>query len=424
MTEEFLHYIWKYKLYDLPVKLVSGENISIIETGQHNTNAGPDFFNSKIKIGQTLWAGNVEIHIKSSDWYAHKHQNDKSYDNIILHVVYENNKDIKRKNGEIIPVIEMKDKINEGLYDRYEAFMASRTDIACQLQIQDVDRFVINSWLDRLLIERLEQKATEVKERLEFNGNNWEQTFYEFMARNFGFKINAVPFELLSQSLPLLYLGKHKNNIHQIEALLFGQAGLLSVQCNDRYFIDLKKEYEFLQRKFSLIPIDPHLWRFMRLRPSNFPTIRIAEFADLIYKSSHLFSKILECEKFSDLLPLFNVSPSSYWNDHYTFGKKSTKRKKSLGKNAIHLIAINTIIPFVFVYGRIKNEQKYIDRALKFLDQIPGESNGIIKKWEELGLSTHTAFNTQALLQLRNNYCNKKMCLQCGIGNTLLRQEK
>ncbi len=420
MTEEFLHYIWKFKHFQLPINLVSGESVSILDPGQHNTNAGPDFFNSRIKIGNTVWAGNVEIHIKSSDWFAHKHQENKAYDNIILHVVFENDRDIKRQNGEIIPVIQMKGKINDALYDRYEAFMRSKNEVACNLQIQGVDRFLINNWVDRLLVERLEQKATEVKERLAFNGNNWEQTFYEFMARNFGFKTNAVAFELLSQSLPLLYLGKHKNSKLQIEALLFGQSGLLSTKCNDKYFLELKKEYEFLQRKFSLIPIDPHLWRFMRMRPSNFPTIRIAEFADLIFKSSHLFSKILEVEKFPDLLPLFDVSPSEYWYDHYTFGKTSTKRKKRLGKNAIYLIAINTIVPFIFVYGRLKNEQKYIDRALKFLDQIPGESNTIIKKWEEMGMNTHTAFNTQALIQLKNNYCIKKRCLQCSIGNALL----
>ncbi|NOX45739.1 MAG: DUF2851 family protein [Chlorobi bacterium] len=424
MTEEFLHYIWKFKLYGLPVKLVTGEQISILETGQHNFNSGPDFFNAKIKIGKTLWAGNVEIHIKSSDWFAHKHQNDKAYDNIILHVVYENDKNIKRKNGESIPVVEMKGVINRALFERYQVFMTAKTGIPCQTHIHEVDRFIINNWLDRLLVERLEQKATEVDERLKFNGNNWEQTLYEFMARNFGFKVNAVPFELLSQSLPLIYLGKHKNNKHQIEALLFGQAGLLSGNCNDEYFVDLKKEYEFLKRKFSLIPIDPHLWRFMRLRPSNFPTIRIAEFADLIFKSSHLFSNILECEKFSNLLPLFDVKPSTYWDNHYTFGKESTKRKKKLGKAAIHLIAINTIIPFVFIYGRIKNEQKYIDRALKFLDQIPGESNSIVKKWEEMGMGTQTAFNTQALLQLKNSYCNKKRCLDCSIGNALLLIDK
>ncbi len=423
MTEEFLHYIWKFKHFQLPINLVSGESVSILDPGQHNTNAGPDFFNSRIKIGNTIWAGNVEIHVKASDWYNHNHQNNKAYDNIILHIVFKNDKDIKRQNGETIPVIEMKGNINESLYDRYQSFMTSKSYVACNLLIQGVDRFLINNWIDRLLVERLEQKATEVKERLAFNGNNWEQTFYEFMARNFGFKTNAVAFELLSQSLPLMYLGKHKNNLYQIEALLFGQSGLLSTKCDDKYFIELKKEYEFLQRKFSLIPIDPHLWRFMRMRPSNFPTIRIAEFADLIYQSSHLFSKILEIEKFSDILPLFGVSPSEYWHDHYIFGKTSVKRTKKLGKNAIYLIAINTIIPFIFVYGSLKKEQKYIDRALRFLDQIPGESNSIIKKWKEMGMNTHTAFNTQALLQLQNNYCNKKRCLQCSIGNNLLNRK-
>ncbi|MBL7103841.1 MAG: DUF2851 family protein [Bacteroidales bacterium] len=422
MTEEFLHYIWKFRLFDQNIKLTTGEDCDIIDVGKHNKDSGPDFFNARIKTGDTIWAGNIEIHVKSSDWFVHDHQHDKAYDNIILHVVYIQDKVIKRRNGEVIPAIELKGKYNKTLFDRYSEFMTNRNWIPCEKMIFEVNRFILNNWLDRLMIERLENKAVEIEEQLKFNENNREQTFYEFLARNFGFKVNSVPFELLAKSLPLLYLGKHKNNKFQIEALLFGQAGLLSRSVKDEYFQDLKKEYKFLQKKFSLIPIDPHLWRFMRLRPSNFPTIRLAQFADLICNSSHLFSKILEVEKLNDMLQLFDVSVSEYWEDHYTFGKVSPKRKKKMGRNTINLIVINTIVPFIFIYGRIKNDQRYIDRSLKFLEQIPGETNAIIKKWEELSMSTRTAFNTQALLQLKNAFCNKKKCLECSIGNELLKK--
>ncbi|MCD4663778.1 MAG: DUF2851 family protein [Bacteroidales bacterium] len=421
MTEEFLYYIWKFRLFDQNINLTTGENIKIIDVGVHNLDSGPDFFNAKIKIGNTTWAGNIEIHVNSSDWLVHKHQNDKAYDNIILHVVLNNDRNIKRKNGEEIPALELKDKYKRDLYLRYQGFLTSRNWIPCEKILHSTDRFVLNNWLDRLMVERLEAKAIEIEEQLKFNGNNMEQTFYEFIARNFGFKVNSIPFELLAKSLPLTYLAKDKNNKYEIEALLFGQAGLLTGRFEDDYSKSLQKEYIFLQKKFNLTPIDPHLWRFMRLRPSNFPTIRLAQFAELIFKSSHLFSKILEEEKMNDLTNLFSVNVSDYWESHFTFKKSSPRRKKNLGKSAIYLIIINTIVPFLFVYGRIKNNQLFIDKALKFLDQIPGENNSVIKKWDLLGMSVRTAFNTQALLELKNNYCNKKKCLNCAIGNALLK---
>ncbi len=422
MTEEFLHYIWKFKLFRINSKLVSGETLEVINPGTHNFDSGPDFLNARIKIADTIWAGNVEVHIRSSDWFAHGHQNDEAYDNVILHVVYVDDKPVSRKSGEHIPVLELTGKFDDALYNRYQYFLNSRQWIPCEKFIQRAGRFIINNQLDRLLVERLEDKSNAIRERLRISGNNYEQTFYEFLARNFGFKVNSVPFEMTAKSLPLIYLGKHKNNRFQLEALLFGQAGLLEDEDGDEFYVKMRKEYLFLKKKFGLILIDGHLWRFMRLRPSNFPTVRLSQFAGLVHSSSHLFSRLLEIEKFPDLIPLFDISVSEYWQTHYTFGKKSVKRSKKLGKSAIHLIMINTVVPFLFVYGRLKNEQKYIDRALIFLDQLPGESNAIIRKWEELGMSTRTAYNTQALLQLKNKYCNRKRCLQCSIGNELLKE--
>ncbi len=370
-----------------------------------------------------MWAGNVEIHVHATDWKLHKHQFDQAYDNIILHVVFVEDKKISRKNGESIPTIEVAESFDIGLLKRYKNLMQSKNRIPCEFQIREVDRFKQNNWLDRLLIERLEIKSKGIEEKLEYNNNDWSETFYQHLASNFGFKVNAVPFELLARSLPLKILAKHKDNIKQVEALLFGQAGMLENNKVDKYYKGLIKEYDFLAGKYKLVPIDVHLWRFMRLRPVNFPTIRISQFAALIANSSHLFSKVLGNDSYSFLLNLFNVQASSYWNTHYTFGKETVGKSKKLGKTGIQLILINTVAPFLFIYGRKKNEQSFIDRALKLLDQIPGEKNAIIRMWSDIEMNTSTAFNTQALLHLKNNYCDKKLCLSCGIGHTILNQK-
>ncbi len=421
MTEEFLYYIWMFRLFDKDISTTSGESIKIIKTGERNTDSGPDFFNAKIKIGDTTWAGNVEIHVNSSDWYKHNHQENNAFDNIILHIVYQNDAIIKRKNSEIIPTIELNKKFDKKLYYRYKSFMTNKYWIPCQKLIGNVEEFNLNSWLERLLIERLEHKAKTIESTLNLNKNNWEQTFYQYLARNFGFNTNAEPFELLAKSLPVNHLAKHKNNQFQIASLLFGQAGLLETVFKDEYPNNLKKEYNFLRKKFSLKPVDGFLWKFLRLRPSNFPTIRIAQFANLIYKSSGLFSKIIKINTLNEVYKLFDISTSGYWDTHYIFDKPSAKRKKSLGNNALNLIIINTIVPFLFVYGLKKDSYSYKEKALQLLGQVPGEKNSIIRKWQELGLRVSTAYTTQSLLELKNYYCNEKKCLNCQIGNILLR---
>lgn len=422
MTEEFIHYLWKFRLLNPGLALVSGESLTIIDPGTHNTDSGPDFFNARIKIDDTIWAGNIEIHIQSSDWFAHKHHQDKAYDNIILHVVHENDRDIRLKKTGHVATLEVSGKYSFALYKRYHDFMSSRNWISCEKLIPEVERFVVNNWLDRLLVERLEMKSAEIIAQLRFNKNNWERTFYEFLARNFGFKVNTLPFDLLAKSISMNYLAKHRNSLLQIEALFFGHAGLIPTIPRDEYSQKLQSEYKFLQTKYHLTSMDPHLWRFMRMRPSNFPTIRIAQFACLVHRSSHLFSEILEANSIRDMISLFNVTASDYWKDHFHFGKKSVAKGKQLGKDSIHLIIINTVIPFMFVYGRSRGDHLLIDRCLRFLDQIPGESNRITRKWESLGLSCRTAFNTQALLQLKAEYCSGRKCLSCAIGNNLLKQ--
>lgn len=421
MTEDFLHYLWKYSLLDQPLLLNNGERCQVIKAGTHNSHAGPDFLDARIRIGETLWAGNVEIHINASDWYHHEHQKDDAYDNVILHVVFVEDKTVRRKSGEAIPTLELSGKFDTMLLRRYQTLMENKSWVACESLINTVDRMTQNAWLDRVLVERLEKRTREIAERLEFNKGDWAETFYQVLARNFGFRVNALPMELLARSLPVNVLAKHMDQPEQIEALLFGQSGLLAGKSRDRYFVQLKSEYLFLQKKYSLEPMDQHLWRFLRLRPSNFPTIRISQFSALIFRSSHLLSKVLSIDSVTELSDLFQCSASDYWTDHYTFGKLKKGKPKRLGKSGITLILINTVIPFLFAYGQQKGKADYTDRALKFLEKLPGESNSIIQQWAKFGLNTRSAFQTQALLELKRNYCDHKRCLQCGIGARLVR---
>ncbi len=422
MSEDFLHHIWKFKLFDqVNLLTIEKEAVEILKVGDHNYDAGPDFFNAKIKVGDTLWAGNIEVHINASDWKKHSHQNDKAYDNIILHVVKNADAKLYRSSGELIPTIEIGDRIGSKLFQNYLNFKSSNDWIPCEKQIATVPQILVNSTMDRLIIERLERKSKSIIDSLNLNHNDWEETFYQHLARNFGFKTNADPFQLLAKSLPSKILAKQKNSLLQIEAMLFGQAGLLNEHFEDKYPQQLQNEYAFLKQKFNLTSIEKHLWKYLRLRPVNFPTIRMAQFASLLVNSSHLFSKVMEIENGEDLKKIMNVTVSAYWETHFVFDKLAQRKTKHLGTEAVHTILINTIVPFLFVYGKYRAEEKYIDRALVFLEQIAGEKNAIISKWNTLKLPTKTAYFTQALLQLKNEYCNHKKCLKCTIGNFLLK---
>ena len=421
MTEEFLWYIWKFRLFDNnDLKTTDGESIQILKVGEYNSDAGPDFFNARIKIGTTMWAGNVEIHVNSSYWEKHFHQKDKAYNTIILHVVNEADMNLYRENGEPIPTLELKNRIPQNIFGKYLQFKSSKDWIPCEKQISSVDKFTLNHWLDRLLVERLERKSKAITDSLKQNKNNWEETFYQMLARNFGQKINSDPFELLAKSLPVSVIEKHKNNFLQIESLLFGVAGLLEKGFKDNYPNELQKEFRFLKQKFQLSSIDASLWKFMRLHPPNFPTIRISQFANLIYKSSHLFSKILEATTVAQIINLCNAETSEYWQTHYRFDKVSLKKNKKLGNTSIDTILINTIVTFLFVYGKEKGEEKFCDRALSFLEKLESENNSIIAKWKSIGINSKNSYETQALLQLKNEYCSKKKCLECSVGANLL----
>jgi hypothetical protein len=423
LREDFLHYVWRFKQFDFSqLKTTNGENIEIFQFGQYNTDGGPDFTNAQIQIGKTLWAGNVEVHIKASDWLKHMHGKNLAYNNVILHVVFEADTVITNSVGQPIPTLELNGRISLKLKNTYLKLLHEKAWIPCANQIGSVPDFTKTIWLDRMLIERLEQKTTIIAEALERNNNDWETTFYQMVARSFGLKINVEPFERLAQTIPLITLGKHKNSLFQLEALLFGQSGFLSGDFKEDYPNQLKKEYEFLKHKYQLTGIPKTMWQFLRLRPPSFPTIRIAQFAALIHQSSHLFSKILEAENIETIERLFEVQVSDYWQCHYVLDKESQKRKKSVGSSTVQLIIINTIIPALFLYGKFKSEERYKDKALKFLEQLPAENNKIIDEWQSLGFKANSAYHTQALLQLKKQYCDKKNCLSCSIGNSILKQ--
>jgi len=421
MNEYFLHHLWKLRLFHMQhLETVSGEKIEIIKTGLHNSDAGPDFFNAQLKIGGTIWAGNVELHLKSSGWRSHSHDQDPAYDNVILHVVYEHDEEIQRKDGSLLPTLELKNKFDERLWKNYQDLLSSHEWIPCQHRFTLVDAFTFDNWLDRLLTERLERKTESICAALNANKNNWEETFYHHLARNFGFRLNAIPFEMLAKSLPLVCLTRHKNRLDQVEALLFGMAGMLEKNFADEYPCTLHREFEFMKIKFGFEPIQGHQWKFLRLRPLNFPTIRLAQFAQLVHRSAHLFSKIMECEHVTDIENFFRVEVSHYWQSHFTFDKPSAKRAHPIGTGAIQNIIINTIVPFLFAFGRQRNSEIHVQRALSFLEQLPAENNSIINGWIEMGIRPGTAYRSQALLQLKNEYCSEKKCLTCSIGNKII----
>jgi hypothetical protein len=422
MKEDLLHFLWRTRRFDTSNLLTTaGESLEILHPGEYNANAGPDFTNARLRIGDLIWAGNVEMHLKASDWMAHNHQSDKAYENVILHVVSEEDRPVFRPNGQRIPCLEIQKRIPPKLNGLYHKLLNNAHWIPCQHFFAGAPEMTKSLWLDRLLVERLEQKTTAISNALQTNGNDWEETFYQFLARNFGLKVNAEPFESLAKSLPQLILAKHKDSLFQIEALLFGQAGMLAGNFEDEYPNRLKKEYGFLQKLHGLSPPGGVAWRFLRMHPGNFPTIRLAQFARLIHQSAHLFSKILVIDNQEDVENLFEVKLDGYWLTHYTFDQLSAKKNKTLGKSTVQLLTINTIAPFLFVYGKLRREEDFKTKALRLLEALPGERNAIISEWEKLGADTGSAYRTQALLQMKNEYCDKKRCLQCAIGSAILK---
>lgn len=422
MNEEFLNYLWLNKLLEFKKLSIkdSAESIDIIDAGSRNTDSGPDFFNAKIKIDSTIWAGNIEVHVKSSDWKMHKHQKDISYDNIILHVVYEDDLPVIRNNGERIPTIELKNAFDPQILLTYKSFIRNTSWIPCEQQLINIDHFTQIAWLENLCIERLEEKARKIEEHLEITKQDFQEIFYRRLCRSFGFNTNGDAFELLAKSLPFQIVSKHINMPDQLEALFYGQGGMLKKSYKDNYPLSLKQEYEFLSLKYGLIPLDRKIWKFLRMRPSNFPTIRISQFASLIQSASGLLLNIIECNTLSDARLLFKVNATNYWQDHSDFDRLSKTKSTRLGDSSIDLIFINTIIPFTFIYGKIFKSTEFQEKAISWYEQIKPEKNHIITKFLELGLKIDNAKQSQAAIQLKKNYCDKKKCLNCRFGHTLI----
>jgi hypothetical protein len=419
MSEEFLSFIWKYRLYNADALCLEGERIEVIHPGELNCDSGPDFFNTKIKIGDTLWVGNAEVHVKASDWNNHSHDQNSAFDNVILHITAKNDLPVYTSKGREIPAIEITfDKV---YFENYNELMVKQKWIACADRIGSVDAIILNSWLSKMGVERLESHTIHVLGNLTDTTNDWDEAFYRQLARSYGFHVNSQPFEALAMATPYKTLMKHSHNLLQVEAMLFGQAGFLLDDYNDdEYYVKLKTEYEFLRSKYHLRPMDTHVWKFMRLRPGNFPTVRIAQFAALIHCHTSLFSKILETENINSLYDLFMVDVSEYWRTHYTFGNVSRPMRKLIGNDSAKIIIINTIVPFFFVYGKKLGIPGYQDKAMLFLEQIEAETNSIITQWRSLKVKPQNAFDSQALLQLKNEYCEKKRCLECGIGAKII----
>jgi len=424
MKEEFLHYLWKYSLYDKD-KLCdnSGERIIVIHPGEYNRDSGPDFFNARISIAGIVWAGNVEIHTKSSYFYSHGHHKDPAYDNVILHVVAENDKQVFNAKGDELLTVGL--TFDHSFYEKYLSLVNNPYVIACQDEIANLDSVFIRHWLNSLVVERLQSKSELVLKIFYETGNDWDETFYRLLSRYFGFRVNTEPFEMLATAIPLKIIRKHADNRLQIESLLFGTAGFLDEglfkeAINDDYYIELLKEYKVLSAKYCLHSIHGKVWKFSRLRPANFPTIRISQLSAMLSMSGALFSKVLETRDVKQIKELFEVSASDYWKNHFVFGKKSRKSSKTTGSQASDIFLINVVIPVIFVYGRIRDCPDNCERALTFLENIPGEKNSITEEWKKVGVEAESAFYSQALIQLRNDYCKKRRCLDCRIGSKLI----
>jgi hypothetical protein len=417
MTERLLQYIWQLQYFNkTALTTTAGECLTILQPGNINTNQGPDFSNAKITVNKTTWAGHIELHILSSDWTNHNHSNDKNYANIILHVVWRDDSQLSLP----FPTVELNHRVSKILLGRFDELMNAKAFIPCEKMIHQADELTWSAWKERLVVERLQKKSALVLKYLEMNNNNWSETFWWLIARNFGATVNSDAFEKIARSLPLNMLAKHKNQIHQVEALLFGQAGLLDNNFSEDYPAMLKKEYLFYQTKYRLQPVYASL-HFLRMRPPNFPTVRLAQLAMLIHDSIHLFPVVKEILLLKEIKTLLTVTANDYWNYHYIFEEPTSFRKKNLGEQMINTILINTILPILFAYGHHHKEPVYKERVLRWMEEIAAEKNSVTNGYGLLGVQNKSAFDSQALIQLKHEYCDQKRCLECAVGNRLLK---
>ena len=421
MREDFLHFLWRTRRFEQQALCtVTGQSVTIIHPGIYNPDGGPDFSNARLKIGDTLWAGNVEMHIHSSEWLQHGHQNDEAYRNVILHVVLEEDEIIYLEGGERLPCLELKGRITSTLLAQYQQLQQNEYWIPCQPFFSQVPEYQRSLWLERMVVERLETKTQYFEQLLAYHHGDWDAAFYQVLAKSMGAKVNKDPFEQLARSIPWQILSRHRDQLHSLEALIFGQAGLLGAVFQDEYPRRLQETYQFFALKYQLTPLPNQPLKFLRLRPANFPTIRLAQWAALLQKSDRLFSIVLDADNTSDLEDILEATASQYWNDHYVFDKPSAVHfPKTMGKDAVQLLLINAVIPMVFYYGQHRNEQIFQEKAVRWLEQLPPEQNHLVRQWQALGASTNSAAETQAWLYLKQQYCDKKACLRCAIGHSV-----
>lgn len=428
--EKLLHYCWKHRLFPLAeLYTTDGRRVEVIDTGLHNRNAGPDFFNAKVKIDGTLWVGNVEIHDRSSDWYVHGHQHDAAYDNVVLHVAELIDTDVTTHDGKSLPQLQL--SVPDTIRQQYNQLITTDDYPPCYRIIPSLSRLTVHAWMSALQVERLEQKTNDIARRVKQADGSWEAAYFATLARNFGFGINGDAFETWARHIPLQAVAHHRDDLFQVEAVFMGQAGLLEREerneergegMNDDYFVRLRNEYRYLAHKFSLQPMDAKMWRFLRLRPQNFPYIRIAQLAHLYYSRQAGLSQMLECKTIKELLQLFLTAPTPYWQTHYTFGHESSKSEKRLSAHSRNLIILNTAIPMFFAYGRHHSREELCDRAFDLLEQLRPEDNHMIRTWQQCGLEVSNAGDTQALIQLKKEYCDRRDCLRCRFGYEYLKK--
>lgn len=424
MTESFLHYIWQLQYFDKTnLQTTTGESVQIFYPGSRNTDSGPDFSSARIKIGSLEWRGSIEIHIHASGWIDHQHSDDEAYEKVILHVVWEDDKAVIRTDGTTMPTLELKNRISSDVWEKFKRLYTSAEVIPCSGSwptVPDIHKFAM---LERVLMQRLDSKADEVKRVLSSNANNWAQTCYQLVCKNFGFKVNAEAMFRLAQVVPYAIILKHLDKPIQVEALLYGAAGFLETDFADEYFVLLKREYNVLCSKYQLDRRQMNLaqWKFLRLRPANFPTVRIAQFAAWLCASRNMFSNMLETNSREEFARLLAVDQSRYWHAHYQFGKLSKTTIPSLGESSIENVIINSIVPMLVAYGQLHDDQSYIDRAIAWLQQSKAENNKITRHWNMLDFSVKTAFDSQALIELYKNFCMKRRCLECTVGAYLIK---
>jgi hypothetical protein len=421
MKEDFLHYIWQYKKFDFSnLKTSNGDSLTIINSGQYLQLSGPDFFNAQIIINEQKWAGNVEIHVKSSDWYLHNHEVDSNYDNVILHVVWENDSPIFRKNNSEIPTLEIKKYVSKESLENYRKLKSQKSWIYCENQIGSIDEFVFKSWQERLFFERLERKEIPILELLKETENDWEAVLFGLLAKNFGLNTNGETFFKMTKSIPFSVIRKERFDVENLEALFFGKIKLLDEPFEDVYSNELRKRYDYINQKYRLEKNELEPVQFFKHRPDNFPTIRLAQLAMLYHKQDNLFSKIIFQKDLSAFYDVFNLSVSNYWQTHYLFDKLSVKKRKKLSKSFIHLIVINTIVPFQFAFAKSQGRE-ISETVLELMESVHSEKNNVIEKFATFGVKSKSAFETQSLLQLKNQYCDRSKCLQCAVGVQILK---